>query len=140
MFVYVDYEYLKQKYHDAQKEFDKILQEKEELFAKTQPHSAKWDKEGDSGLGSCYNPFDEYLIAKDKKRIDDRLFEIKNILEDRGILLKAKEQELRCSKNNIDQIYRMRFLEQMHITKIALIIHYSESQVYRILKKIKRIT
>ena len=82
MFVYVDYEYLKQKYHDAQKEFDEILQEKEELFAKTQPHSAKWDKEGDSGLGSCYNPFDEYLIAKDKKRIDDRLFEIKNILEE----------------------------------------------------------
>ena len=79
-------------------------------------------------------------IAKDKKRIDDRLFEIKNILEDREILLKAKEQELRCSKNNIDQIYRMRFLEQMHITKISLIVHYSESQVYRILKKIKRIT
>lgn len=138
MFVYVDYEYLKKKYHDTQKKFDEILKEKEELFSKTQPKSAKWDKIGTPGLGQSYNPFDEYLIAKDKKRIDDRLFEIKSILDDRETLLRAKEHELRCSKNNIDQIYRMRFLDQMHVTKIAIIVHYSESQVYRILKNIKQ--
>lgn len=138
MFVYIDYENYKKKYHDTQNKFDEILKEKEVLFSKTQPKSAKWDKVGTPGLGHCYNPFDEYLIAKDKKRIDDRLFEIKSILEDRAMLLRAKEQELRSSKNNIDQIYRMRFLDQMHITKIAIIVHYSESQVYRILKNIKQ--
>lgn len=134
MFVYVDYEKFKRRYHDAQHRFDAILKEKEELFSRTQPKSAKWDKIGFS-LQS-YNSFDDYLVSKEKKRIDERLCEIKSILNDREKLLNLKEIELRKSKNNVDVIYRMRYLDHAHITNISLMVHYSESQVYRILQSI----
>lgn len=134
MFVYVDYEKFKKKYHDAQNKFDAILKEKEALFSRTLPKSPKWDKIGFS-LQS-HNSFDDYLIAKEKKKIDQRLHEIKSILNDRERLLQLKEVELRKSKNNVDIIYRMRFLDHIHITNISLMVHYSESQVYRILQSI----
>lgn len=134
MFVYVDYEDFKNKYHDSQNKFDEILKEKEALFSKTLPKSPKWDKI--SFLSQSHNSFDDYLISKEKKRIDERLFEIKSILNDRKELLKLKETELRKSKNSVDIIYRMRFLDHMHITNISIIVHYSESQVYRILQRI----
>ena len=87
-------------------------------------------------MSQSHNSFDDYLISKEKKRIDERLFEIKSILNDRKELLKLKETELRKSKNSVDIIYRMRFLDHMHITNISIIVHYSESQVYRILQRI----
>ncbi len=136
MFVYMDYEKFKKKYHDAQNKLDAILEEKEELFSKTQPKSTKWDKVSFSS--NSHNPFDEYLIAKDVKRIEERLYEIKSILEDREKLLSIKEHELRLSKNHVDIIYRMRFLDEFNITKISTHIHYSESQIYRILQNINK--
>lgn len=136
MFVYMDYEKFKRKYHDAQNKLNAILEEKEELFSKTQPKSAKWDKISFSS--NSHNSFDEYLIAKDIKRIEERLYEVKTILEDREKLLNIKEHELRSSKNHVDIIYRMRFLDEFNITKISTHIHYSESQIYRILQNINK--
>ena len=135
MLVYVVYEEFKNKYLDTQKKFDEILQEKESLFAKTQPKSPNWDKIGKNG-NQINNKFDNYLSVKELKRIDERLSEIKSILDDRERLLNLKEQELRNSKNHIDQIYRMKYIDQSNINKITKSVHYSRSQVYRILEDI----
>lgn len=138
LFVYVIYEYFKNKYFDVQKKYDEILREKEYLFSKTQPKAVRIDK----GIIATtpINVFDEYLIEKEKRKIDQRLKEIKAIIEDRAKLLKLKEIELRHSKNIWDRIYTMRYLDNLHIQKIALILNYSQSQVYRKLKKIGRNT
>lgn len=136
MLVYIDYEKFKVKYYDAQHQFDEILKEKEELFSKTLPKSPNWNKISFSS--QFHNSFDEYLISKDAKRIEERLFEVKSILEDREQLLNLKERELRSSKDHIDMIYRMRFLDQYNISKISIHIHYSESQIYRILRNIRK--
>lgn len=137
MFVYIVYEDFKNKYLETQKKYDEILKEKEELFLKTQPKAIVYDKEKiDSGY--IHNAFDEYLIAKEKARIDERLIEVKIILRDRERLLYLKEQELRSSKNHIDQIYRMRYIDFYNIRKIAKISCYSESQIYRILERMKK--
>lgn len=136
MIVYIDYEKFKVKYHDAQHKFDEILEEKETLFSKTQPKSPNWDKVGFSS--QIHNSFDEYLISKEFKRIEERLFEVRSILEDREKLLNLKERELRLSKDHIDMIYRMRYLDQYNISKISTNIHYSESQIYRILQNIRK--
>ncbi|KAK8835472.1 hypothetical protein M9Y10_004576 [Tritrichomonas musculus] len=127
MFVYVDYEDFKNKYFEVQKKYDEILREKEYLFSKTQPKAARADK----GIAatSPTNVFDEYLIAKEKTKIDQRLEEIKAIASDRARLLKLKEIELRHSKNIWDRIYTMRYLDNLHIQKIAFILNYSQSQV-----------
>lgn len=137
MLAYMVYEEFKNKYLDTQKQFDEILQEKEFLFAKTQPQSPNWDKIGENG-NQINNKFDDYLVAKESKRVDERLSEIKSILDDRERLLRLKEQELRNSKNHVDKIYKMKYIDKFNMNKIVREAHYSRSQVYRILDDIKK--
>lgn len=135
--IYVIYEEYKNKYYETQKEYDIILNEKEKLFMITQPSAVKFDKEIVSG-GTTDNTFDRYLILKEEKKIDQRLNEIKSILDDRERLLKLKEQELRASTSVQDKIYKYRYLDRLKVFKIAKLVGYSEPQIYRILKAIKR--
>lgn len=135
MFVFTSYVELKNKYLDAQQQFAWILEEKEFLFNRTQPKSPKWDKIGSPQKS---NVFDEYLVAKEKAQIDERLSEIKSIISDREKLLTLKECELCKSICAIDKVYRMKYLENLNIQKIAKRTNYSRAQVYRMLDCIKK--
>ena len=134
--IYVIYEEYKNKYYETQKEYDIILNEKEKLFMITQPSAVKFDKDVVSG-GITDNTFERYLILKEEKKIDQRLEEIKSILNDRERLLKLKEQELRASTSVQDKIYKYRYLDKLKVFKIAKLVGYSEPQIYRILKIIR---
>lgn len=131
------YEEYKNKYYETQREYDIILTEKEKLFSITQPSAVKFDKEVVSG-GVVDNTFERYLILKEEKKIDQRLEEIKSLLDDRERLLKLKEQELKASTNIHDKIYKYRYIDRLKVYKIAKLVGYSEPQIYRILKIIKR--
>ena len=133
--LFLDYEEYKTKYAETQRQYDEILSEKEELFASTQPNAVKYDADIVSG-GKQENAFDVYLMQKERKRIDERLEEIKKLLIDRENLLAAKRVELYASHEQYDKIYLMRFIEKLNGYKIAKKIHYSPSQVYRILEQI----
>lgn len=133
--VYLVYEEFLSRYLETQERYNEILSEKEELFQRTQPRSMTYDQERVSGGGGT-NAFDAYVIAKDKKKIDERLSEVKSLLDDRKQLLSLKEQELRASKQMIDKVYRMRYLDRMRVNRIASTLCYSEMQIYRFLKKI----
>ena len=133
--LYKEYWEYKTKYYDAQKKYDEVLSEKERLFAKTQPKATQYDKEVVSG-GSPSNTFDEYVIAKEKKQIDERLEEAKSILEDRERLLKLKEIELRQSKDWHDKVYVYKYLDNLSANEIKYKMHYCRSNIYEILKTI----
>ena len=135
--VYIEYEIFRIKYLDSQMAYDEILTEKEELFAKTQPKSVKFDQERVAG-GSPESAFDSYLIEKDRKKIDLRLAEAKAIMEEREDLLHTKEQELRNSNEVIDRLYCLRVLDRQKMARIARTINYSESHIYRLLGEIYR--
>lgn len=130
--LYLEYEFYRLKYVETQQKFDELLSEKETLFARTQPKAVNYDGDHVSG-GNATNKFEEYIEAKDRKRIDERLAEIKSILEDRERLLRLKEKELRASEDIRDKVFYMRYIDRMRIYKIANICHYSEMQIYRIL-------
>ena len=134
--LYKEYWEYKTKYYDAQKKYDEVLSEKERLFARTQPKATQYDKEVVTG-GSPSNTFDEYVIAKEKKQIDERLAEAKSILDDRERLLKLKEEELRHSKDWHDIIYVYYYIEKLSIRKIEKRIPFSKSDIYRKLETIK---
>lgn len=87
--------------------------------------------------GTPKNTFEVYLIKKEEQQIDEKLAEIKSILEDREQLLKLKEQELRASNDIKDKIYKYRKLDKMRAYKIARLVGYSERQIYRILEDMK---
>ena len=133
--VYLEYEEQKIKYLETQRKYDEVLNEKEVLFSQTQPRSVQFDKERVSG-GEPANTFDEYLIKKEKKKIDERLNEIQAILEDRAILLSIKEEELRQSKALEDRVYCCRVLDRMRMQKIIRVLNYSEAHIYRVLRDI----
>lgn len=135
--LYIEYEIYKNKYYEAQRKYNEILNEKEELFARTQPKATQITGEKTTG-GKHINTFDDYLIQKEKKNIDRRLEEIKSILDDRERLVRLKEQELRASNNSFDKIYRARYIDKLTIEKTARISSYSRSQVFNILKEIRK--
>jgi len=135
--LYEEYEIYKSKYYEVQKKYNDILNEKEELFARTQPKATQIKGDKTSG-GKRTNTFDDYLIQKEKKNIDKRLEEVKSILDDRERLVKLKEQELRASNNSYDKIYRCRYIDRLTIEKTARISNYSRAQVCNILKEIKK--
>lgn len=135
--LYIEYEEYKNRYYEVQRKYNDILNEKEELFSKTQPKAINIT--GDKIFGGKHsNLFDDYLIQKEKKNIDQRLEEVKSILDDRERLVKLKEQELRASKHSHDKIYRCRYLDRLTIEKTARVSNYSRSQVFNILKEIRK--
>ena len=134
--LYAEYEELKRQYKETQRQYNEIINEKEMLFQITQPQAVTTDKEKVSG-GSPENKFDQYLILKEQKRIDERIGEAKSILKERDEQLRIKREELRRSKHPLDMVYRMRYIDRLKITKIATHMGYSEAQIYRILKKIR---
>ena len=134
--LYLDYALYLQKYADAQQRLDRILSEREELFNRTQPGATDYGKDVVSASPNGA-PFDAYIIAKEKSKIDERISEAQEIVKDREKLLKIKERELRASKDTHDRIYCMRFLDKRPAHRIAGWIGYSTAQIYRILRIIE---
>ena len=135
--LYIEYQDYKNKYIEAQKKYDEKLSHKEKLFLKTQPKTTTFDKERVSG-GQIVNAFEQYLIEKEEKRIDELLEEIKSILSDRERLLMIKEKELRCSKDWHDKIYTYYFIDKLSTYKIEKRVPYSQKQIWNIVSQIKK--
>lgn len=135
--IYVEYHEYKNKYYAAQREYDKILSEKERLFSKTQPGSIDYSKEPTSG-GELKNAFDTFVINMENKQIDEKLDVARSILEDREKLYRLKEEELRHSKDWLDIIYTYYFLEKLSIRKIEKKIPFSSTEIFRKIKIIRK--
>ena len=133
--VYLEYEAYKERFIEAQRIFNDALLEKEKLFTMTQPNAIRYDKDK---VQSCPSGsiLDNYVIALEEQKIDEKLETFRQLLEDREKLLMLKESDLRKSHDKFDRIYVCRFLEGMNIKKIARVLNYSQSQVYRIFKQI----
>lgn len=135
--VFKEYEKQKAKYQKAVEIYEGILEEQESLFTRTQPNAITYDKDKVNSSNQS-NVLEEYMIAREKKMIDKRLKDAKEMMCERKYQLKAIETELRESKEHIDVVYVYRFLESMHQQEIADIMNYSKSQVCRILQKIEK--
>lgn len=135
--VYVEYVWQKNKYQQMQNRYEDLLNEKEAIFSKTQPKGISYDKEKVNG-GTQSNVFDNYLAEMEAKKIDERLHAMKKMLEDREVLLSMKYEELKRSNEVCDIVYRMKYIECRKNREIAKIIHYSETQLYRVLNDIMK--
>ena len=83
--------------------------------------------------------FDIALTEKEKLlEYDESLNTLRQLLEDRKLLLEMKETELRKSQDRYDKIYVYRFVDGYGINKVARTLNYSKSQVYRILDQIQK--
>lgn len=133
--IYKTYEEYKNRYYMTQQNYNDLLTEKERLFVRTQPNAIRYDKLNVKSSPNS-NVLEDYVIEKEKQQLDQRIDEMKKLLDDRRNLMLLKEAELRKSKDMYDRIYTMRYLEDMSVERIAKKVNYSVSQVYRILTKI----
>ena len=132
---YLEYEQTKDNLERAKKLFAKAILEKERLITKTMPSAITYDK--DTVMSSRDdNPLESYIISSETKHVDELIAKYRQSLSDWSVLLEYQEKELRKSKDKYDIIYTMKCIDCMGINKIARIMNYSKSQVYRILKQI----
>ena len=121
----------------AQKLYSDILDEANALLERTQPKGVDFTKEKVKS-GAAGNAFDNYLIAKENARIDERLAAAKELVESRAWLLKEKTQELKASKETFDRLYRMRYIECLSFFQIEMRAAYSHAQIWRKFKEINK--
>lgn len=132
---YLEYENTKENFNNAKKLFAKAILEKERLITKTMPSAITYDK--DTVMSSRDdNPLETYVISSEAKHVDEMIAKYRQSLSDWSVLLEYQEKELRKSQDKYDIIYTMKCIDGMGINKIARVMNYSKSQVYRILKQI----
>ena len=118
-----------------ERQYLEILNEKEALFALTQPKATDYDTERVK-RGEKADTFDRYIIEKERRRIDERLQEARKLLAERRQMLGDKREELKMSNDIKDKVYYFRYIEKKVIHWIAVNVNYSEVQIYRILRQI----
>ena len=106
--IYIEYEKLKSNYYEAQKRYDELLSEKSSVLVQKGYH-------------------------RQLKSVNRKLTECQSILIERERLLSLKLDELARSNDPTDRVYYLRYIERLKVKKISLIVHYSDTQVYRIL-------
>lgn len=130
--IYEEYEDIWNKIRKKEKELFELINKRDELFIKTQPKSSNFDKEKVDSK-STRNMMEEYVIQKEY--YNERIMQLNIALDDIYQVLKRKRDELRQSKNVYDRIYYYFCIERLTIYKISNLTNYSQSQVYRKLKK-----
>lgn len=134
---YLEYERCRVKYTEVQEVFAKVLMEKERLFTKILPSAIRYDKDKVQSTIDG-NPLEDYVISVEDKELDEKIAKYRQILKDWQMLLDIKEAELRRSRAIIDRVYVYRYLDQLGINRIARLMNYSRSQVYRKIQMINK--
>ncbi len=130
--IYEDYESIWNKIRKLEEDLFKAISKRDELFDKTQPKSPKLDKEKVDGMNPT-NMMDTYVIQKEY--LNEKINHLNQTLDDMYQVLRRKREELRLSKNPYDKIYNYYCIERLSIYKISCLMNYSDSQIYRKLKK-----
>lgn len=134
--LFLEYERAKIKYYKAQEWFEEALSEQERLLTKTMPSAITYGKPNVQSSPNG-NVLDDYVIAKEEKRIDKKISRMRKLMDDREKILKVKEQELRKSHDKMDLVYVKLKIDGQSPEEISEALHYSKSQVYRMIGNIK---
>lgn len=134
--LFLEYERAKIKYYKAQMWFENALSEQERLITKTMPSAITYNKPNVKSSPKG-NALDDYVIAKEEKRIDKKISRMRKLMDDREKILKVKEQELRKSHDKMDLVYTKWKIDGQSPEEISEVLHYSKSQVYRMIGGIK---
>ena len=134
--IYLEYAIAEHQLNDIESKYDRVLQEKQDLWEMTQGTTIDLSTDRVDG-GESPNKFDQYVILLQEKRIDERLAECYHIIEDRKMYLLIKEEKLRKSKGLWDKIYTMQHLDRKSVENISRYLHYDRSWVYKIIQQMQ---
>lgn len=121
----------------AQRDLKEILDLQEEAFQMTQPKSLQMDGEG--GRSNAYSDRSgDYMVRLEALNIEERLRVLREALAAKRERVDALLVLLKASILVEDRIYYLRYIDHRHASDIASILHYSQSYVYKTLKKFEK--
>ena len=133
------------RYLQAQLAVESILDEQEMLLQRVQPKSSLAEHEREfmpsnpaTGGRSDSRKAEDYAIEVERRNLRVRLEAAKEVMKDRRILLEAKEEELRKSKDIYNMIYTCKWVDGMKAESIIDKTGYSRSQVYNIIGHLEK--
>ena len=133
--IYIDYEKMWAVIRKQECELIELINERDELFNMTQPKGTTFDKElVDSSHHG--NTLETYAIKEEY--LTNKIHQLDQSITDRYQLLNRKRKELEISKNIYDRIYYLKFIEKLSIYKIANLVGYERTSIWRHLKKIEK--
>ena len=139
MRLYLEHRKLYLQYREAVQKVENVLNDYEIISAKVQPKSSLAEHEREfspvvvAAFGQSINKSEEYVIAMEQHRIEERLYAAKLILQERTELLRLKEEEIRKSKDVYNMVYVAKWIDGLKPDAIVKQTGYSRSQVYNIL-------
>jgi len=128
------YEILK-KYKDAKRIYESKLEKKALLILRTQPGPIDTTKEKVNG-GKIENKIERFVIELEE--LDPEIQTAKNERDLLAYLLEKKEKELRDSKDIMDRVYTLKYLDKRKARHIAIMINYSLSRTYDLINEIEK--
>jgi hypothetical protein len=131
--LYVEYHDLKLKYNEAKSDYENKLEEKAKLFYDTQPKAVR-PKEIVNHISITSDKYLDYCVKIEV--VDIEVENARNLLGVREYRLKLKEMELRESKEILDIVYAMKFIDKMKVKHIARKMIYSYQRIYQLLDEI----
>ena len=135
--LFKEYDKARRKCEKAQAIYQSVIDEQETLFTRTQPNAIRYDK--DNVLSSVKGDnLDDYIIEKEKKLIDSKIANAKELVKEREIALDYLQEKLRESKKVADKVYTYKYLDFERVDDISERLQVSKAQIYRIIKFIDR--
>ena len=135
--LFKEYDKARRKCEKAQAIYQSVIDEQETLFTRTQPNAIRYDK--DNVLSSVKGDnLDDYIIEKEKKLIDSKIANAKELVKEREIALDYLQEKLRESKKVADRVYTYKYLDFERVDDISERLQVSKAQIYRIIKFIDR--
>lgn len=116
----------------AQKDLKELVDLQEEIFSTTQPKSVPMDKEGRGGYSDRSA---DYLVKMEAVHLRERLMVAREALAAQKERVEAVLVLLKASGLIEDRVFYLRYIEHRPAQDIASILHYSQSYVYKTLKK-----
>jgi len=135
MALYEEYYDLFKKYQRAKFHYEKKLEKKALLIIQTQLGAVDTTKEKING-GKIENKIERFVCELEE--LDPEIQTARNERDLLAYLLKKKEKELRDSKDIMDRIYVLKYLDKRKARHIAIIINYSLSRTYDLINEIEK--
>lgn len=127
-------------YISAQRGYEQVINEYERISQSVQPRSPLAEHERDFSNETILPPTGgrtekalEYTISMEQCRIEERMRFARVLMEERHVLLSAKEEELRKSRDIYNLVYRLKWVDGLKADAIIEETGYSRSQVYNII-------
>ena len=123
----------------AQRDFTEAVDQKAELFQRTQPSSTSLEDEAVSTSRiNGTDRFDAYLIESERKQIDLRLKEGAEVVDAMRKRLQIDRELLEQSIDTEDRIYLHRFVYGKRVISVSIAVGLSEDHAERILTRINK--